>query len=84
MWKDLDSNSVGGAFTSGPFSSARPGLSAEIDAALGNVDVIAWLTPDEIAQIRDLKARGEALHRQGKPEASEAAFRWAQAILAIN
>lgn len=84
MWKDLESNSAGRAFSSGPFSSARPGLSAEIDAALSNESVVAWLTPDEIAQVRDLRNRAEALHKEGKTEAADAAFRWIQGILAIG
>lgn len=84
MWKDLESGSVRDAFTTGPFSGARPGLSAEIDAALSNEAVVSWLTPEEIVRVRDLCRRGEDLYRRGQTEASEAAYRWAQAILAID
>ncbi len=84
MWNDLESNSIQGVFSNGLFTSSRPGLSAEIEAALGNEEVVAWLTPDEIAQVRDLHARAEALYRRGHTQASAAAYRWIQAILLIE
>lgn len=84
MWKDLESGSVEGVFSNGPFTSARPGLSAEIEAALSNEAVVSWLTPEEIAQIRDLHGRAESLYRRGHTEAAAAAYRWIQAILLID
>lgn len=47
-----------GVFSTGPFSAARPGLSTEIDAALGNEAVVAWLTPEEIARVHEPCSRG--------------------------
>ena len=67
------------AMASPALASRCPMEMAAIDAALPN----AQLSEEDLAKVRELRARGEELHNAGDHPGSEAALDEAKALLGI-
>ncbi len=71
------------AIWSGPaFASQCPVDMAKIDAAL--VTAVATLSAEDMAQVKKMRAKGEAKHKEGKHAKSVKVLGKAKAILGIE
>jgi hypothetical protein len=82
MFKNVALAAVLAVAVTGPaFANSCPKHMANIDQALA---ANPKLEPAKLAEVRKLRADGEALHKQGRHAESEAALGQAEAILGIK
>lgn len=71
------------AFMAPAWAHMCPALMADIDAALQDEAKVAQLSEDEMAQVNELRERGEQYHNAGDHAQSEEVLNEAKAILGV-
>ncbi|QJQ95919.1 MULTISPECIES: hypothetical protein [Halomonadaceae] len=70
-------------FASAAWAHTCPALMSEIDQALEDDAIVAQLSEDELAEVRELRERGEAYHIEGEHDQSEETLNEVKDMLGI-